>query len=95
VTPRTPAGGPGTLLAVAAADWGADVAFTLADAAKLSCFVPKIRDLDLLNGNTDEIFALFPDQFTGGDELPELFLDNASDNLPKPVQVLFNTLHHG
>ena len=91
-----PSPAPRAGLAVAgAADRGPDVARPLADAAAVLGPVAELGDLDLRQGDRDELAPRLADHLAVGDVLPQVGLDLAADDLLEPVGVTIDFSHHG
>ena len=82
------------LLAVVAAHRIADVAVALTDAALLLVAEAKARDVDLRNGDRDEVLALSSDQLALRDVLAEVLPDLAADDVPKARMILIDLEAH-
>ena len=88
--------GPLPRLAVAgAADRRADVAGPLPHAAAVLGPVAELGDLDLRQGDRDELAARLADHLAVGDVLAQVRLDLAADDLLEPVGVPIDFSHHG
>src|SRR5207237_9892895 len=73
----------------------ADVAITLADAARAFLAVTELRNLDLRQGNTDQIAALLADHFAAADVLAEIAFHLAANDLAEALVVAVDLLAHG
>ena len=88
--------GPGAGLAVArAADRRADVARALADAAPVLGPVAELGDLDLRQGDRNELAPGLADHLAVRDVLTQVGLDLAPDDLLEPIGVTINFSNHG
>ena len=88
--------GAGAGLAVAgAADRRTDVAGTLADPAAVLGPVAELGDLDLRQGDGDELAPGLADHLAVRDVFPQVGLDLAADDLLEPVGVTINFSNHG
>ena len=88
--------GAGTAIAVAgAADRRADVAGPLADSAAVLGPVAKLGDLDLRQGDRDELAPGLADQLAVRDVLTQVRLDLAADDLLEPIGVTIDFSNHG
>src|SRR5262245_58130234 len=89
-TSRTmPHGAPAALLVARPHD-GPDVALALAHAAALARIVDEVGQVDLGEGDADEVAAFAADQLAAGDVLAEVALDPAADNLLEAIVILID-----
>ena len=86
----------GAGLAVAgAADRRADVARPLADSAAVLGPVAELGDLDLRQGDRDELAPGLADHLPVGDVFAQIGLDLAPNDLLEPVGVTIDFSNHG
>src|SRR6185503_9976280 len=73
----------------------AGLALALADAAGAFLAVAELRQVDLRQGDADEVFPLLADQLAPADVLAEVRLHLAPDDLPEALVIAFDLLPHG
>src|SRR6266545_379215 len=73
----------------------ARLALALADAAGAFLTVAELRQVDLRQGDADEILALLADQLAAADVFSQVCLHLAPDDLPEALVIAFNLLPHG
>ncbi len=96
VLARRIAGLAGSVLTVAgAADRRADVARTLADAARAFRAVAELGEVDLRHRDRDQLAPGLADHLAVSDVLPQVGLDLAADDLLEAVRIVFDFAHHG
>ena len=78
-----------------AADRRADVAGPLADAAAVLGPVAKLGDLDLRQGDRDELAPGLADHLAVRDVLTQVGLDLAPDDLLEPIGITIDFSNHG
>src|SRR5262249_35588818 len=66
-----------------------------ADPAGPFLAVPELGKVDLWEWDRHEVVSLFPDHFPFADVPSQVRFDLAADDLPEPLQVLFDLLAHG
>jgi hypothetical protein len=81
--------------AVAGHDLVSLFAISLANATGAVLTVAKVGEIELRDGNADEIAAFTADHFAVGDILPQILANFPTHNLPKAGLVSLNALHHG
>src|SRR5262249_44269293 len=86
---------PGVALALRRGQRVADVAVALAGAAGALLAVAELRDLDLRQGDANEVLPLFADHLAAADVLRQVALDLAADDLLEPLMVALDFLSHG
>jgi hypothetical protein len=70
------------------------VSFSLSNPTLASWGKAKRRDIDLWNGDTNQILSLSPDEFLVRNVLPQIIFDFAAYNLTEPVMILFDLESH-
>src|SRR5262249_44458234 len=70
-------------------------ALSLADAAGALLAVAELRDVDLRQGDADEVLALLADHLAAADVLLQVALHLAADELLEPLVVALDFLSHG
>jgi hypothetical protein len=70
------------------------LAVALADASRLLAAEAEARDLDLGEGNGDDVFALAADELALGQVLAEFLLDHATDDLAEALHVAIDLAQH-
>ena len=78
-----------------AADRGADVARPLPDAAAALGPVAELGDVDLRQGDRDQLAPGLADHLAVRDVLPQVGLDLAADDLLEPIGIALDFTHHG
>jgi hypothetical protein len=71
------------------ADGVALVALARADTTVVIA-ITEVGDINAVDGDGDEVFAFFADEFTAGDELAEVGADASFDDLAEALVVLFD-----
>jgi hypothetical protein len=73
-----------------------DIAFFAVTGANPAAIVAvaKMRQLDPADGNADQVFAFFADQFAFGEKLAEIVADAAFNDLAKTLVVFFDLQDH-
>jgi hypothetical protein len=71
------------------------VAFPLAGASGALLAVAELRDVDLRQGDADEVLALLADHLAAADVLAQVTFHLTADDFAEPLVVAFNLLAHG
>src|SRR5262249_23820011 len=87
--------GPRLALALGGRQGLADVAVALADAAGALLAVAELRDVDLRQGDADQVLPLLADQFAPADVFAQVALHLAPDDLPEALVIAVDPLAHG
>jgi hypothetical protein len=82
------------LVTLFTADGIADVPLPLSDATLLPIAETEARDVDLGNGNRDEILAFSSDELAVGDVFAKVLPNLTADDIPKARMILINLEAH-
>src|SRR5262249_30701568 len=87
--------GAGLALALRRGQRLADLALALAGAAGAFLAVAELRQVDLRQGNADQVLALLADQLAAADVLAQAGLHLAANDLAEALMIAFDPLAHG
>src|SRR6185437_12960891 len=85
----------GVALALRGGERLAGLAVPDPDPAGAFLAVPELRQVDLREGDRHQVVPLLPDHLPLAEVLRQVRLHLAADDLPEPLQVLFDLLAHG
>src|SRR5262249_52405113 len=83
------------IVALGRAERLADLAVTLSGAGGAFAAIAELRNLDLRQGDADQVASLFADHLATGDVLAQVALHLAADELAEALVVAFDLLSHG
>src|SRR5262249_10705732 len=84
----------GVAVALRRTQWLADIAIALSGAAGTLLTVTKLRNVDLRQGDADEVLALLADHLAAADVLAEVAFHLAADDLAEALMIAFDSLSH-